>query len=36
MGICGSPRLTAEERAAAEKSKKIDLNNEQDFHREDG
>ena len=36
MGICGSRSLTAEERAAAEKSKKIDASNEQDFHQEDG
>ena len=36
MGICGSRSLTAEERAAADKSKKIDQANEKDFQQEDG
>ena len=34
MGICGSKNLSQEDRLAAERSRKIDLDNEDDFEKE--
>jgi hypothetical protein len=34
MGICGSKSFTAEDRAAAERSRKIEKDNEDDFEKE--
>ena len=34
MGICGSKSFSAEDRAAAEKSRRIEKDNEEDFEKE--
>ncbi len=36
MGICGSRNMSPEDKSAADKSKKIDQNNEDDFRKNDG